>query len=49
MLQEKGVIGLIEYAKTKGVDIDLSKHSSACGVCREIIKKIPDEGDKMTV
>ena len=40
ILLEKDVTGLIDYAETEGIIIDLSKHYSACGVCREIIKKI---------
>lgn len=35
-----GVQGLIAYAKEQGLKVDLTKHYSACGVCKEIVDKI---------
>jgi hypothetical protein len=39
ILLEDGVKGLMEYAKVKDIVTDMSKHYSACSVCREIVKK----------
>jgi MoaA/NifB/PqqE/SkfB family radical SAM enzyme len=40
ILLNSGVKGLIDYAQAEGVTIDIGKHYSACGVCREIVRKI---------
>ncbi|MDF2540436.1 MAG: hypothetical protein K0S47_154 [Herbinix sp.] len=40
ILMEKGVLGLIEYAEERGVYADVSKHYSACSVCRELRVKL---------
>lgn len=46
VLLEAGVQGLIEYARNEGVSVDLSKHYSACRVCREIVDKLTWGGIK---
>jgi hypothetical protein len=38
-LLAEGIRGIISYAKEQKLEIDLSKHHSACGVCREIVDK----------
>jgi MoaA/NifB/PqqE/SkfB family radical SAM enzyme len=35
-----GVNALIDLAKTKGINIDISKHYSTCSLCSELVKKL---------
>jgi MoaA/NifB/PqqE/SkfB family radical SAM enzyme len=37
---EEGVKGLLLYAGEQGIELDLTKYHSACGVCREIVDKM---------
>lgn len=37
-----GVSELLEYAQNQGINVDVTKHYSACGVCREIVKIMRD-------
>jgi uncharacterized Fe-S cluster-containing radical SAM superfamily protein len=39
ILLESGVGGLIDYAKSEDITIELSKHYSACSVCRNIVEQ----------
>lgn len=39
-LLKGGVPRLLEYAETKGIHIDRGRHSSACGVCREVVSRL---------
>jgi MoaA/NifB/PqqE/SkfB family radical SAM enzyme len=37
---EEGVNGLIRFAGEQGIELDLAKYHTACGVCRDIVDKM---------
>ncbi len=39
-LLDDGIQGLIDYAASKGVTIDLAEHYSICGICRALVDKL---------
>lgn len=39
-LLENGVKGLVDYTERKGIQLDLQKFHSPCGVCREAVEKL---------
>jgi hypothetical protein len=40
ILLESGVSGLLDKAACDGIHVDLARHYSACGVCRELMKRM---------